>query len=123
MVVVIKEKLESIMTLGSISENSPLGQALKSITTTNNNSSNDAGIEEASVTSARTESAAAAVVARNKAAVKNVDQPYYLTAAFQKKQPLSHQLQAACCSPSLQGQQQQDNVSPLNDLADQQMAQ
>jgi hypothetical protein len=36
---------------------------------------------------------------------------------------LSLQLQAACCSHSLQGQQQhQDNVSPLNDLADQQMA-
>jgi hypothetical protein len=31
------------------------------------------------------------VIARNEA-VKNVDQRYYLTAAFQKKQPSSHQL-------------------------------
>jgi len=111
------------MTLGNISENSPLGQELKkSIITTNSSSNNDR--EEASVVSTRTESAAA-VVARNEAAVKNVDQPYYLTAAFQKKQPLSHQLQTACCySSSKQMQQQQyDNVSPLNDLADQQMAQ
>jgi hypothetical protein len=112
------------MTLGNISENSPLGQALKKSIITTNNSSNNNGREEASVVSTRTESATA-VVARNEAAVKNVDQPYYLTAAFQKKQPLSHQLQTVCCySSSKQMQQQQyDNVSPLNDLDDQQMAQ
>jgi predicted phage gp36 major capsid-like protein len=80
LVVVIKEKLESIMTLGNISENSPLGQELKKSIITTNSSSNN-GREEASVVSTRTESAAA-VVARNEAAVNNVDQPYYLTAAF-----------------------------------------
>ena len=84
MIVVIKEKLESIMTLGNISENSPLGQALKKTIITTNNISNNNGKEEASIAATRAESAAA-VVARTEATVKDVDQPYYLTAAFQKK--------------------------------------
>jgi hypothetical protein len=82
---VIKEKLESIMTLGNISEISPLEQApKKTIITTNNISNNNNGKEEASIAATRAESAAA-VVARTEATVKDVDQPYYLTAAFQKK--------------------------------------
>ena len=64
------------MTLGNISENSPLGHALKKPLMTTNNISNDNGREEeASVASTRTESAAA-LLARNKAAVRDVDQPY-----------------------------------------------
>jgi hypothetical protein len=91
LVVIIKEgKLESIMILGNISENSPKGQAYKKplITT---NSINNIGKEEEEELAVATVALPPVVIARNEA-VKNVDQRYYLTAAFQKKQPSSHQL-------------------------------